>query len=195
MSLERIKSHILEQAKTEAERLLKGTREGLELKLSSARASLRQEMEKRLAALDQKLQEENSHTLARLRAQNHLRLLELRNQILEGIFQQVFDQLLSLPVKKYLALLEGWLDRLELKEKSYLRLSPEDAHRIGEELVKRINSARKRELLLLDPDTAPIKGGFILRTKKFEIDHSLETFLRQLREELTPDLARELFGT
>ena len=195
MTLERIKAHILEQAKTEAERLLKGTEEGLELKLSRAGVSLREEMERKLAALDQELQEENSRALSRLRAQNHLKLLELKNQIIEAIFQQVLDRLLSLPVKEYLALLEGWLNRLELKERSHLRLSSKDTNRIGQELVKRINSSRKREILFLDSETAPIKGGFILRTKRFEIDLSLETFLKQLKEELTPELARELFGT
>ncbi len=195
MSLERIKVHILGQAKTEADRLLKATEEGLELKLSRTRASLKEDTEKRLAALDQELQEENLRNLSRLRAQNHLKLLELKNRIIEGIFQQVLEHLLSLPAQEYLALLEGWLNRLEIKEKTYLSLSPGDTERLGEKLVNRINSSRKTELLFLDPHAAPIRGGFILKTKKFEIDHSLETFLKQLKEELTPELARLLFGT
>ncbi|MDI6760565.1 MAG: V-type ATP synthase subunit E [Candidatus Brocadiaceae bacterium] len=202
MTLERIKAHILEQAKTEAERLIEGTREGLELRLSRARVSLRKEMEGRLAALDHKLQEENAFALSRLRAQNHLKLLELKNQLVEGIFHRVLEHLLSLPAQEYLELLEGWLNRLELRERAYLRLSPEDTNRIGEELVNKINSSRKAgappgissEVLFLDTDTAPIKGGFILRTRKFEIDHSVETFLKQLKEDLTPKLAEELFG-
>src|SRR3989338_3751687 len=99
MTLGRIKAHILEQAKTEAERLIEGTREGLKLRLSRARASLGEEMEGRLAALDQKLQEENAFALSRLRAQNHLKLLELKNQIVEGIFHRVLEHLLSLPTQ------------------------------------------------------------------------------------------------
>lgn len=194
MSLEHIKAHILEQAKSEAERLLKAAKEGLELKLSRAKVSLKEEMEGRLAALDQELQEENAHALSELRAQNRLKLLELKNQIIEGIFQRVLKHLLSLSTEEYLALLEGWLNLIELKEKAYLRLSSEDAKRIGQELVERINSTRKVELLFLDPNPVPIKGGFILKTKNFEIDHSLETFIRRLKEELTPELAKELFG-
>lgn len=195
MSLEHIKVHILEQAKGEAERILKTAREGLELRLSSTRTSLREEMDKRLATLDQELREENARILTALRAQKQLRLLGLKNQIIEELFQQVLEHLLGLPTEEYLALLEGWLSRLELRERAYLRLSPQDTQRIGEELVRRINSSRKVEMLFLDSTPAPIKGGFILRTRKFEIDHSLETFLRQLREELTPELAREIFGT
>lgn len=195
MSLERIKANILEQANTEAERLLKGTEEGLGLKLSRAKTSLREEMERRLAALDRELQEENSRALSALRAQNQLKLLEIKNQIVEDIFQKVLEHLLSLPTQEYLAHLEGWLNRLEIKEKAYLRLSPEDSKRVGQDLVRKINFSRRSEILLLDPDTAPIKGGFILRTKRFEIDHSLETFLKHLKEELTPELARELFGS
>jgi V/A-type H+-transporting ATPase subunit E len=194
VSLERIKAHILEQAKNEADRIVKTAREGLELRLSRARVSLKEEMERRLVALDQKLQEENAQALSELQARNQMRLLELKNQLIGDLFQRTLKHLLSLSTQEYLALLEGWLNRLEPKERAYLRLSPEDTARIGEELVKRVNSARKMDLLLLDPNPVPIKGGFILKTKKYEIDHSLETFIRHLKEELTPELAKELFG-
>ncbi len=194
MSLERIKAHILEQAKSEAEQLLKAAKEGLELRLSRARTSFREEMERRLNALDKELKEENTRALSALRVKNQLKLLELKNQLIEDIFQRVLNHLLSLPAEDYLALLEGWINRLELKEKSYLRLSPEDAKRIGQELVRRINSSKKGEILSLDPEPAPIKGGFILKTKKFEIDNSVETVLKQLKETSIPELAKELFG-
>ncbi len=193
MSLERIRDHILQQAKDEAERLLKEAKERIEVKLLKARTSLKKELEERLTTLDQELQEENARALSALKAQNQLKLLELKNQLINRLFEQVLGHLLALSTENYLALLEGWLNKLDLKEKANLRLSPDDTRRIGEELVKRVNFSKKKEFLSLDPGPAAIKGGFIIRTKTFEIDHSLETFLGYLKEELSPEIAKGLF--
>lgn len=194
MPLERIKTHILEDAHKEAERLLKSAQEDLELKISRARASLQKEVERRLETLKKELQREKERFLFRLQANYNMELLRLKNEIIDGVFQDALEHILSLPEQDYLALLEGWLKKTEIPAKSELRLCERDLRRIGPELVRRINESAKKELLLLSDSPVDIKGGFILGTKNFEIDRGLDTLLSHLREECTPFVAAQLFG-
>jgi vacuolar-type H+-ATPase subunit E/Vma4 len=73
-----------------------------------------------------------------------------------------------------------------LKEK-YTR----DSKRFNSEFI---NKNSKKDNLVLDKKNIDIKGGFILRTARFEIDHTLDTILSNLRIELAPLIASELFS-
>lgn len=194
MPLEKIKTHILEDARREAERLLKATQEDLELKISRTRASLQKEVQKRLETLGGELQREKERSLFRLQANYNMELLRLKNKIIDAVFQDALEHILSLPEQDYLALLEGWLKKTEIPEKSELKLCDRDLRKVGPGLVRRINESAKKELLLLSHSPADIKGGFILRTKNFEIDRSLDALFGHLREEFTPFVAAQLFG-
>jgi V/A-type H+-transporting ATPase subunit E len=192
--LEKIKTHILEDARRETERLLKATQEDLELKISRTRASLQKEVQKRLETLGGELQKEKERSLFRLQAHYNMELLRLKNKTIDAVFQDALEHILSLPEQDYLALLEGWLKKMEIPEKSELKLCDRDLRKVGPGLVRRINESAKKELLLLSHSPADIKGGFILRTKNFEIDRSLDALLSHLREEFTPFVAARLFG-
>lgn len=194
MSLERVKAQILEDARKEAEALIRTAREGLQNKLERARLSLREDLEERLTLLSRELQEEKRRALSNLQASYDLELLSLKNHIIDRLLGQALDRILSLPRGEYLTLLESWLRNTNIREKAELRLSSRDMKDIGPELVKKINESVQADLLHLSTSPIDIRGGFVLVTKDFEVDRSLDTLLRHLREELAPVVAEKLFG-
>ncbi|MFQ5862253.1 MAG: V-type ATP synthase subunit E [Candidatus Brocadiales bacterium] len=194
MSLERIKTQVLEDAHKEAERLIGAAQSGLTLKLSREKLLLKEGLEKRLDALQKELQKEKERTLSILRARYDRQILESKNKVIDRLFKEAMDSVLSLTKQEYSTLLEEWLDRLSIDEKVELRLSSRDLRSIGPELVRRANESSKENLFFLAPSAANIKGGFILKANDFEIDRSLECILNHLREELISEVAEKLFG-
>ncbi|MFQ5956149.1 MAG: V-type ATP synthase subunit E [Candidatus Brocadiales bacterium] len=194
MSLERIKTQIFEDANKEAERLVGAAQNGLARKLGREKLLLKEGFEKRLETLHKELQKEKEKTLSLLKVRYDQQILELKNGVIDRLFKEAIDGVLSLTREEYLALLGGWLDRLSIDEKVELELSNRDLRSIGPELVRRANESRKKDLFFLATSAANIKGGFVLKTKNFEIDRSLECVLDHLREELISEVAEKLFG-
>lgn len=194
MSLEKIKAQALEDARKQAEKLIEAAQSGLKMKLDREKLLLKEEFDKRLEALHRELQKEKEKTLSILKARYDRQILELKNDMIDRVFEGAMKAVLSLTRQEYLELLLGWLSRLRVDEKFELRLSAKDLRIVGPELVRRANEACGRDVFFLSTSTADIKGGFVLRAKNFEIDRSLEAVLSYLREELLPQVAEKLFG-
>lgn len=194
MSLEKIKTQVLEDARKQAEKLIEAAQSGLTLKLDREKLLLKEGLDKRLEALRRELQTEKEKTLSIQKASYDQQILELKNKVIDRVFEGAMKGVLSLTRQEYLELLVGWLDRLRVGEKVELQLSARDLRIIGPELVRRANESCGKDIFFLSTTAANIKGGFILKAKNFEIDRSLEAVLGHLREELLPQVAEKLFG-
>ncbi|MCB7129580.1 MAG: V-type ATP synthase subunit E [Candidatus Brocadiales bacterium] len=194
MTLERINARLLEDARKEAERLVEVAGHGIKLKLDREKQLQKERLEKRLETLRKELEEEKGGNRSLLNARYKKQILESKNNIIDRLFQEAADSVLSLDRQEYLALLEEWLDRLSIDEKAELALSSKDLRGIGPELVRKANDSCSEDVLFLATSAADIKGGFILKTKTFEIDRSLECVLSQLREDPISEVVEKLFG-
>lgn len=194
MTLERINARLLEDARKEAEGLIQAAESGLEMKLNREELSLKEGVEKGLNALRKELREKNEKTLSLLRSDYKKQILERKNGIIDRVFEEAIDGIVSLERQEYLALLEEWLERLKVEEKAELMLSNKDLRGVGPELVRKANDSCTEDIFSLATSAVNIRGGFILRTKGYEIDRSLECIISHLREEPLSDVAEKLFG-
>ena len=167
---------------------------GIKLKLDREKQLQKERLEKRLETLHKELEEEKEKNRSLLKARYNKQILESKNNIIDRLFQEAADSILSLDRQEYLALLEEWQDRLSIDEKAELTLSSKDLRGIGPELVRKANDSHSEDVLFLATTAADITGGFILKTKTFEIDRSLECVLSQLREDPISEVAEKLFG-
>lgn len=193
MSLERIKHSILEKAQKEADARVEEALANFKRKIGSARAAIKKDCEKRLRTLAAESEEQKNRRLATLRGEYRMQLLSLKTQLIDDIFTQAITQIITLPDEEYLSLLERWLLKTERDESGRLFVNATDLKRIGHTWIERVNRLRGKGEISLSPDPIDIKGGFIFKTEKFEIDYTLDTLLDTLREELSPHMARELF--
>lgn len=194
MSLERIKTRLLEDANKEAGKLIGAAQNGLAMKISREELLLKEEIGKRLEALTRELEEEKGKTLSILRTRHNQQILKSKNEVIDRIFKETTDSILSFNKQEYLELLQGWLERLNIDEKTELRLSSKDLRGVGPELVRRANESHNKNIFFLATSATNIKGGFILKMKDYEIDRSLESVIDHLREELISEVAEKLFG-
>lgn len=194
MSLERIKTQLLEDANKEAEKLIGAAQNGLAMKLSREELLLKEGVKKRLEALNKELGEEKEKHLSVLKTSHNQQILKLKNDIIDRAFQEATDGILSLGKQEYLELLQGWLERLSIDEKAELKLSSKDLRGVGPELVRRINESRNKNGFSLATSAVNITGGFVLTMKGCEINRSLGGVVNHLREELISEVAEKLFG-
>lgn len=193
MSLERIRHSILEKAQKKADTFVEEALANFKRTIGSARVALREDREKRLKTLAAESEEQKNRSLATLRAEHRMQLLSLKTQLIDDIFTQAINKIITLPDEEYLSLLERWLLKTERDQSGRLFVNATDLKRIGHAWIERMNISRGKGEISLSPDPVAIKGGFIFKTEKFEIDYTLDTLLNTLREELSPHMARELF--
>ncbi len=194
MSLERIKTQLLEDARKEAQSVIEAAEKGLKLRLDREESSLKREIEDRLETLKRESRKENERTLSLLKSSNNKKLLEMKNRVVDRVLEEAMSNILSLSKQEYLALLEGWLKGLNIEERAEVMLSSKDLRGVGPELVRNANESCGKNIFFLATSVVNIKGGFIVKTKNFEIDRSLECIASHLREEPILEVAEKLFG-
>ncbi|HHT9125853.1 MAG TPA: V-type ATP synthase subunit E [Candidatus Brocadiia bacterium] len=192
MSLERITKSILDDAEKEAARILHAAQAAIQRKIASVREELKKNLIERLKDVEVEIEEKKAIELSNLRTSYRQQILEIKNTVIDDVFKRAVQQIVSLSDERYLSIIEKWLQAISTTGQIFI--SSKDSKRITYEFISRINQSRKESSSLsLSKDFANISGGFMLKTEKFEIDHSLEAISLNLRERLGPKIAKELF--
>lgn len=193
MSIERITKSILDDAEKEAARILHASQIATQRKINSAREEQKKNLTERSKAIEVEFEEKKVKELSNLKASYGQQLLEIKNAIIDDVFKRAVQNIASLSDGGYLSVVEKWLQAINTA--GQISISSKDSKRITHEFISRINQSRKESSQLsLSKDFADIRGGFILKTEKFEIDYSIDAIASNLRERLGPKIAKELFG-
>ncbi len=198
MSAEKIVEKILSDARAEAQRVLEGARaQAAQIREQAEREAQRQR-ELILAQAHQEAQSRRRAQIAAATAEARNAVLQAKRALLERVFSQAAERIMTLPANEY----KSWLLRLLLKAvetgDEEVILSPGDRQTLGEALVREANAQLvqhgKKGALRLSLETRNIGRGFILKGKNSEINVTLKTLLRRVQDELEIDVARMLFG-
>lgn len=194
MSLEKIREAVIGKAQREKEDIIARAKAGSEQKTRTAREAIREGIERRLRGIEAEFREEIKRQIASLNREHRLKLLEMKNRIIDDIFTKAADKVFNLPDEKYLAMMERQLMKIDSDLPGKLFVNARDLKRIDHLFMDRINSrCQGNSKIELNKDPVDIKGGFIFKTKRFEIDQTLDTIMADLRRELAPMIAKELF--
>lgn len=194
MSLEKIRETILRKAEKESQEIIKKAETECEDRIQAAKTTIKDNIGRRLKEIEEEYRKEENIRIISLNKKQRLRLLEIKNSMIDNIFVQASDRVINRPDKEYLAMMERWFLKIDNDLPGEIFLNARDLNRIDQGFMDMINSSRKGGAkICLNKNPADIKGGFIFKTKGFEIDQTLDTIIDYLRKELAPVIAKELF--
>ena len=187
MSIERIRNYIIENAKKEAEQLIKTAEEQFRNETVSAKLSLEKKYQEMLQADEEHLREDMKRFLGKFKSDYKMELLEVKNRVIDSVLESAISRIQSLPDDEYLALIGKWLAKATDNLEGELFVSVADLKRIPSNFIDDLNRSRKAKVCL-SKIAVDVKGGFILKTRNYEIDYSLDTIVENLRTALIPKL-------
>lgn len=187
MSIERIRNYIIENAKKEAEQIIKTAEEQFRNETESARLSLGKKYQEMLQADEKHFRENMKRFLGKLKSDCKMELLEVKNKVIDSVLDRAISRIQSLPDDKYLALIGKWMVKVPDNLEGELFVSAADLKRIPSNFIDDLNRNRKAKVCL-SKNAVDVKGGFILKTRNYEIDYSLDTVVKNLRTALIPKL-------
>lgn len=196
MEAEQVIEKIMADAKGEADKIMKQAAEK-EAAEQAALAGQLDEYNKQTQILADKAgQDEKAHILATARMETAKEYLAEKRKILDEVFKQARQRLLSLPDDQYRGLVAKlMLEAVETGEEEIL-VDGKDS-RINEELISQVNEKlgpdRKGNLKLSD-EKMEIGGGFVLRRDRVKTNVSVDILLDQARKEMEIELAKDLFS-
>jgi len=189
MTLEKIESHIVDEAEAKAAEAAAKTSEETERTVSTAR----QEAEAGYADGAERLKAELAGAfdqgVGQLQSHERLEMLKVKTGILDGLFSKATEKLLFD---------DGFwqLTRENLKkvaaQKGAIACREDHRETIGK-MIDELNAGAGGKIPALADDNVDILGGFIFLGDTFDIDFSLDSQLETFRTQVLPELMAEAF--
>ncbi len=194
MSLDKVKTTVLEEAKARAAKKLEEATKEAERQLAEGKAA--DERAAADAARDARLrlERETTRELERIQHENRLQILAAKNKAIDEVFRRVKDKLAAMGGDEYLSLVGSWLDALPADVGGVLKVNPKDeaTFSAGLDRLNRNRSGAGRFTGVAAD--AKVTAGAVVDGPDYNIDCTIGRRLDELRETSAGDLARVLFG-
>ncbi|MCE5197323.1 MAG: V-type ATP synthase subunit E [Negativicutes bacterium] len=198
MSLESILSKIILDGQTEGSRLISEA----QVRAAAIRQQGQDEAEiRRQQILQQANREADEYELpllsiAKLEARKS-RLLA-QQEVIQGAFDRAQAELRSLPQEESQALLKQLLLEAAVTGNEEIMVEEQDRKLYSPSFLAKVNLALmmsgRKPGLKLSEQTAITGGGFILRAEDIEINATYPALIKEIRDELEPQVVKILFG-
>lgn len=189
--LERITSRIEADAKSEIDGIIdagkaevSGIAQGWLERIDAEARELNAKAEKAAAEREERLK-----SAAEMDARKTI--LSAKQELVERAYALALDKLCKLPEDEKVKLLSALLLRASVTGKEEAVFSAAD-RAAGAKAVEQANASSDKKLTL-SGETAPIRGGFILRDRNVEVNCAFETLVRLEKAETAGEVARILF--
>lgn len=178
---------VMDEYKTEADKIKKEKKEWL-------KAFEDQEKEK----IEQDADDHNKRLIQMAELEMRKDILDLKQKLITDVFLKVEDKILSMPKDDYQKLIENMIIKYIHTGDEEILISEHDKDRITSDFIDKINKKLKDKLkeegkLKLSKEYANIKAGFLLKSDKIQYNSSLESMLRELREQSESEIVKKLF--
>ncbi|MDE1889280.1 MAG: V-type ATP synthase subunit E [Planctomycetota bacterium] len=188
MSIERIKNYIIENAQKEAEQIIKAAEGQFRNKIECAKLFLEKQYKEMLHTEEERLMEDMKSTLIIVKSDYKMKLLEMKNSVIDNILERAMSRIQSLSDGDYLTLIGRWLADIPDHLEGELFFNARDLQRITNVFIENIDKKRQTKIAL-STNPIGIRGGFIVKTANYEIDCTLDTIVKNLRMTLIPKLS------
>lgn len=187
MSISNIINHLESQHKAKLAELTKDKKARMSALEKQWTARLETEKQKILADYQKRVSQNLAQVGFRQKEFYKKEILSKKQVLIEQIFNDLYRDLLSLPEKEYVALLEGAMKKLPSIE-GVIQFAEGD-NSFWSKILKK--TGRKDQLLV----NKKLKDrGFIYSNDKVTIDYTFTFVLRHLKEESLIDLNNSLFA-
>jgi vacuolar-type H+-ATPase subunit E/Vma4 len=194
MSLESVKSKVLEEASAKAAAKIADARTVAERILSEGKAADERTAADTLRDARLRLDRETNRELERVQHDNRLRILSAKNKAIDEVFARVGEKLAGLADSDYMDLIGSWLGGLPANVGGVLRVNPKDAAKFTAGLAA-LNRGRSGEGAFTGVTSDPkVPNGAVVDGPDYSIDCTVARRLNELRESSAGEVARVLFG-
>ena len=191
MSIEKLTEKILSEAQEYADNAVaEAEREGKEL---TARA--KEKSNKILSDVQDKINIETKKVFNR---RNSLARLETRKIILQAkqdaineCFERAVEELRNMDEDAYISFISDKLSDLGVDGGEVI-FNDKDSESVGERIINRANESGKK--FHMSDRRINARGGFKVVSGRVEITATLESMVENIKEEITPDVAKALFN-
>lgn len=195
MPLEQISQAVLDQARTDADHIVRAAQKAASEKVARARELAEQDGERRVQAAMRAIDEDFYRKLTQVTGAGNKEVLARKSACVRGVFDKARQEILALPQEEYLGIMGKLLDRAAEGHGGKLRVHPEEKAKFSQVLAQ-FNAGRATDLQVTLDEARPLPeaGGFIFVSDTFQVDQTLRTILSDLEYELAPQIAAEIFG-
>jgi Archaeal/vacuolar-type H+-ATPase subunit E len=194
MSLDRVKTTVLDEANARAAAKIADAKREAEQILADGRAHDERASADAVREARLRCERETVRELERIQHDNRLNILAAKNVAIDEVFRRVENAMKSLSVDDYLGLVGKWLDALPSSVGGVLRVNPKDENTFKNGL-DRLNKNRSGEGRFTGVQAdAKVTSGAVVDGPDYSIDCTVARRLGELRENAAGELARVLFG-
>lgn len=189
MALSNVEQAVLQKAEDEVKKILDEGGRAAKAYFERQAARMQEEYERRVEATRHELEGELERETGAKEAGNRLELLKFKNAIIEEVFEKAVKGVRTLPDNAYAAWVKAQVARVPQMKQAMLAANAED-----QALLKEAVAAANRPELKISSEPANITGGFLVQGAQVDFDFSVESLMDTLRETLTEETSRKLFG-
>jgi V/A-type H+-transporting ATPase subunit E len=198
MSIERIIEKVIEDAKAEADQILKSNTEEVDRIVSRATEEANRVVEEGKEKAHAAAGEEKRKILAIAALETRKSVLAEKQRLIDGVFEEAVQRLVNGRLEDYKNFIITQLLRASTDGDEVIVLSKKDHQRLGKDFLKEVNSAlqshKKRGEISLAGEPADITGGFILRKGRKEMNCAVDALIGSIRDEVEGEIAGILFS-
>lgn len=194
--LEKITSQILDDARREAEELLRKAEKQTEAIRSEADESVKQIRDDQAAKAKQQSDSYKERLKSSAQLKKRQAVLLAKQQVIAEMLKKVHQALLEKEPDEYFALLEKMAERFALAKDGEIYFSKRDLGRMPEGFAAYVQQAAKKKggSLRLMEEPKEIDGGFILVYGGVEENCSFQALLSARKDELSDKVHGMLFA-
>lgn len=194
MSLDKVKTKVLEEARARAAKLMENASATADRILAEGRAADERAGAEALREAKLRLDRETLRELERIQHDNRLAILSAKNRALDEVFRLVREKLAVMSESEYIGMVEKWLGALPSDIGGTLKVNPRDAAKFTANLDS-LNRGRYGNGQFTEvTGDAKVANGAVVVGPDYTIDCTIDRRLNELRETSSGDLARVLFG-
>jgi V/A-type H+-transporting ATPase subunit E len=191
--IDKITERITMDAQADANAILARAQEDASAVLANYQKMAEDEKNRLLEEGRKKMAEREIRMVSVAELEGRKQLLSVKQQLISEAFAKALDSLLHLPTEEYVSLLTNLVANAAAGNEELL-FSEKDREAYGEQVTAAANQKLgKNGKLTLAAETRPIQGGVILKQGDIEVNCSLETQVRMMKEELALEIAAVLF--
>lgn len=194
MSLDNVKTTVLEEAKKSAGKLLADAKAEAERILSEAKAGDERARAEAVREAKLRLDRDTARELERCQHDNRLQILNAKNHAIEEVFKKVAHRVFSLSDADRVDMVGAWLGKLPADVGGVLKVKPDMVAAFTANLDK-LNQSRSGKGRFTGVEGDPkVLSGAVLEADAYHVDCTFHRRLHELRETAAGELAKVLFG-
>lgn len=199
MGLEEVLQGIDKKVKQEIEKIRNGAEKKKQRILEEAKQEAKRRQERITGESKRKIDDEMEKALINARREERKKILNLKRELIDSVFEEAKSRFLNMDNKEYLSLIKDILLSNLDGEGEEVVISPQDKELISGRFVQEIEKSLSRRTgknnvkLKLVPELDETERGFIIRKERMQVNCTLSSLFTSVKDRIEIEVAKRLF--